>query len=461
MSSQQADRVPGSTAPAAILTGESQSQEREAEGWPSALVARVWVLVLVLTYTCSMLDRQILALMVDLIKADLLITDSQFGLLYGLSFAILYSTAGLFIGGLVDRFRRGRLIAVGAALWSLMTALCGLASRFSHLFAARVGVGVGEATVTPAAFSLLSDCFPPNRLGRALAIYMTGLALGSGLALILGGALIDVADEIAAAVPLFGGLATWQVVFLVVALPGFPLAVLLWMLPEPARRGQVDARVTGWREFFAFLTRHRALLLPLMTGLSSLSVVAYAMTSWAPAILIRVHGMAPDTTGVQLGAITMVGMTAGFLGGAWLAEVLDRKGVRNPAILMGYVCNILAVPCSIALWLAPTALTALAALLLMLICVYLPFSVGVAALQALTPNEMRGRVSALYLFLQSAVSSVLGALLPGAITDTVFAGDGLQTGASTGLVCGLFGIVGAMLFHAAVRQNSAAGAPDR
>ena len=159
--------------------------------WPPRKLAWSWVFALILAYMCSLADRQVLAMMVDPIRADLHISDSEFGLLHGLSFALLYCLVGLPAGTLIDRYPRRVIIASGIALWTVMTALCGTSRYFWQLFLARIGVGLGEGTLSPSAYSLLADCFPKERLGRAMSLYISGAAIGTGAAMMIGGSLIS------------------------------------------------------------------------------------------------------------------------------------------------------------------------------------------------------------------------------------------------------------------------------
>ena len=194
------------------------------------------VAVLMLAYVCSFVDRQVLALMVPAVRRDLGISDTQMSLLMGLSFALFYSILGLPIGRLADRSSRRRIIVWGIAVWSVMTALCGAARNYWQLFLARMGVGVGEAALSPPAYSLIADYFPKDRLGTAIGVYSLGIYLGSGLAMMLGG---WVTGRVAAAamwtLPLIGEVRPWQAVFFVIGLPGLLLALWVGTLREPAR----------------------------------------------------------------------------------------------------------------------------------------------------------------------------------------------------------------------------------
>jgi MFS family permease len=229
------------------------------------------LVLFVIVYVFNFIDRQIVSILAESIKADLELDDAQIGFLYGTAFAVFYSLFGIPLGRLADSWYRGRLMAIGLALWSSMTALSGFAQSYGVLAAARVGVGIGEASASPAAYSMIADYFPKERRATALSIYSSGLYIGGGIALPIGGFILaawarNFPD--AASAPL--GLAPWQAAFLAVGLPGLLLAAWIWSLKEPLR-GAIDGhpsdivRPNAWREF----GRELAAILPPLTLLSA------------------------------------------------------------------------------------------------------------------------------------------------------------------------------------------------
>jgi MFS family permease len=210
-----------------------------------------------LVHTLSFVDRQILSILAEQIKADLELTDAQLGFLYGTAFAIFYTLFGIPLGRLADRWRRGRLMAIGLALWSGMTMISGFASSYALLAIARLGVGVGEASASPSAISMQADLFPKRLRGRANAIYSTGVYVGAGLSLPLGGAISQAWNQTYGdAAPL--GLAGWQAAFIAVGFPGLLVAAWVWSLREPQRLGVhgepvATAYAGAWRSFAAEL----------------------------------------------------------------------------------------------------------------------------------------------------------------------------------------------------------------
>ncbi|MCI0489999.1 MAG: MFS transporter, partial [Blastocatellia bacterium] len=211
-----------------VETSQASVDESKASE-PSLRYAWYVVIILMVCYTLSFIDRQILSLLVKPIQRDLGINDTEMGLLQGAAFGIFYTLLGLPMGWLADRISRRNLIAVGVFFWSLTTALCAVAKSFGSLFFARMGVGVGEATLAPSAFSMISDYFPKERLGTALSVYAMGIFIGSGLANIVGGTVVgSVVDMPAVDLPVIGTIASWRLTFLIVGLPGILVGLLLY-----------------------------------------------------------------------------------------------------------------------------------------------------------------------------------------------------------------------------------------
>jgi MFS family permease len=316
---------------------------------PGGPYARYVLGVLIVVYVFNFLDRQILSILAERVKADLQVSDAQMGYLYGTAFAVFYAVFGIPLGRLADVWDRRRLIAWGLAFWSAMTALSGLAKSFTQLALARVGVGVGEASATPAAYSLLSDCFPPARRATALALYSTGIYIGTGLGLGLGGAIVDRWDAAWLGMAAPFGLRGWQVAFLVVGLPGLLLALWVNSLREPVR-GQADglpsapvprpSREFG-RELMAVVppfTLLRLWQLGAPATALALNVVAGLTLLLAALLLTRWLGNPAQWASLALGV---------YAAGAWMQTLAlrDRPGFalifRTPALHysnLGFAC---------------------------------------------------------------------------------------------------------------------------
>ncbi|MDB5714007.1 MAG: transporter [Sphingomonadales bacterium] len=390
-----------------------------AEAFPSARRANLTLALLLIAYIFSFLDRQILSLMVAPIRATLGINDFQVSLLQGLAFALFFVTAGLVLGRLADRFRRTWIIAAGIFLWSMMTIACGFASSFSMLFLARVGLGVGEAALAPAGFSLLADSFPPGRLVRATSIFSAGALLGGGLAFFVGGALIDYLGQMPPPL-IIGNLQPWQIAFVVVAIPSLLLVPILLLIPEPARGGGTQAPVK-LADLITYFWNRRADFAPfyLCTGL--LSILNYGGLSWFPTHLIRTFDLSPGRTGVLLGAIQLVGSLIGAVGGAALTEYFQRRG-RKDAHLRTVVVVALAAAVGFTAPFMPTLETTLIVWSFAIVTLGAYFGSIIAALQLMTPNNMRGANSALVLMFSTLIGLAVGTSLIGGLADIAFAG---------------------------------------
>ena len=311
-------------------------------------LSRAWyaVAVLSLAAVMSYIDRSILGMFVEPIKQDLAISDVQISLLQGLSFAICYSLAGIPLARLADRHNRIRLIAGGILVWSLMTAACGMATSFPELFMARMGVGIGEAVLIPASVSLLPDLFPRRYLGRANAVFTVGAGLGTGLALVLGGALLGIIApfDLTALGPRLDQ--PWRVIFLIVALPGLAIAaLLLFTVAEPARTGSATvAPDMNWSALRAFGRDHRLALLTITTGFLLASMASAGLLAWMPTFFHRAHGVPLREIGPQLGVIVLVFGLSGNVAGGFLVDYLFARGlVDAPLRLAAGVAVLLAV----------------------------------------------------------------------------------------------------------------------
>jgi len=253
----------------------------QAPGRGQALYA---LLVLLLAYILSFVDRNVMAVLIGPIRADFDISDFQYSLLHGFAFSMFYIFLGLPIARLADRGSRKWVVTAGVLVWSVMTCLCGFARGFASLFLARVGVGVGEAALSPPAYSLLSDYFSEESLPRAMAVYTLGITIGGGLAYIIGGAVYDYFSQPGAVVPpLLGELRPWQITFVIVGLPGVLLVALLAAMAEPPRRGaqprEGDYRIA---EVAAHLRSRWQAYTSLVVGVSLLAVLGYGTMAWYP-----------------------------------------------------------------------------------------------------------------------------------------------------------------------------------
>ena len=274
-------------------------------------ITYAWYVVGLLTLAniSSFLDRQILALLIVPIKRDLHLSDTKVSLLMGLSFALFYTLFGVIISRLADSTNRRNVIMGGIAMWSLFTALCAGVKNYSQFFLARMGVGVGEATLSPSAYSMISDYFPKRKLGMALSIFSAGIFLGSGLALIIGSTLVaSLPQEGRVVVPLFGEIYHWQKLFLLIGLPGFVISLLLFTVKEPLRKGilrigNTQEKKLPLREAFKIVFAHPKTFLGICIGTAFTAIVTYGCTAWIPTYFYRTFEWPVPKTGFIFGLV--------------------------------------------------------------------------------------------------------------------------------------------------------------
>ncbi|MFK7954875.1 MAG: spinster family MFS transporter [Lysobacterales bacterium] len=399
------------------------------ENYPSSGYAWYVVTVLTLAYVISFIDRQILALLVGPIKADLNLTDTQISLLMGLAFGVFYTLMGIPLGRLADRKSRRLIIAAGITVWSFMTAACGLAKGYGQLFLARVGVGVGEASLSPSALSLISDYFPEHKRGRAIGFYQSGISIGAGIAMILGGAVIGFATAGGETVlPLIGSVKPWQLVFMLVGLPGLGVALLLFTVREPKRRGLLKTGTEDQALPLRFVVRYlwdrKRAFGQLFVGMSVVTIVGYAYFSWVPTMFIRTFGWTIGEVGLAYGILLLITGPLGVNGAGWLADYLFQKGHSDAhlkTVLIGVLITLLSAPL---MPLMPTATSALIMLVPASIGPAMSTATGASALMMITPNQMRGQTSAVYLFVISILGLTVGPTAVALITDYVYADEG-------------------------------------
>jgi MFS family permease len=419
-------------------------QPTQQPDWPPATRAWALVFVLLAAYAIAFVDRQILSLLVEPVRRDLAISDTQFSLLAGVAFTLFYSVMGIPCAWLADRGSRRNLVFVSMLFWSAMTAACGFAASFATLFAARIGVGIGEAGLSPAAYSMISDSFAPERRARAIGAYNIGAIGGVGIAFIIGGSVVQWAiNAPPIELPGIGVLAPWQLAFLLVSLPGPLLALLLLAFREPKRQEGVRAPTDGAPEFTAFL-RERGLLFALIAvgfSLVGVSLVAYLM--WTPAFMVRRHGWDIGTVGLVYGSILIVGCTSGILIGSAWAERLLARGQRDAFLRVGLVGALTSLPFAIAAPFAPSGEWAMACLAAMALFYGLTQGMPAAALQAIAPNRVRARTMALFLLTANIVSFTIGPTGAALISDYVLR-DPTQIGVAIAMLCAVVVPLGAL-----------------
>jgi MFS family permease len=374
-----------------------------------------------LAYIVSYADRTILSLLIEPIKADLDLSDVQISLLLGPAFGIFYTTLGLPLGWLADRRSRRGIIAVGITLWCAMTAASGLARNFVQLFLARIGVGVGEATLSPAALSLISDYFPRDKALRAIGFYFMAQSLGGGLAYLVGGqVVVSVAAASTILVPLVGELKAWQVTFLVVGLPGLLLALLMLTVKEPLRRGHAGtAGAMPVGQVVAFLRERWRAYGALFVGNSAVTIQGYAYF-WLPVLFERRWGWDVGTFGLYFGIVLAVCGVGGILAGSQLSAVLYRRGYIDAPYRTTVLGLLITIPAATLMPLMPSGEAALALMVPAIAGVSVASASGAAAVVHIAPAELRAQASAGYFLVINVLGLFLGPTSVAVMTDYVF-----------------------------------------
>lgn len=430
----------------------------EAPAQPGGTYAWWVVTVLILAYAFSFIDRQALTLMVDPIRKTLHITDTQLSLLHGFAFALFYTILGVPIGRMVDQKRRTFIIAAGIVLWSVMTALCGLARNFTQMFLARIGVGVGEAALSPGAYSLIGDWFPPEQRTLAMSLYLSAAYVGSGLATMIGGALI--ASMPAVEAPLVGHLEPWQAVFVAIGLPGVLVAALVLTLREPARTSVKAGVQPHFGEVLRHMGRHRMAYATLIIGYALFGLLWNGSVAWLPTYFMRTFGWTTAEVGVRYGLIVAIGGVLGAVAGGGIASTMRQRGRTDANVRIGLIALVVTAPAGLVATLAGDQWTAFAFTFVFLFGCSMPFGAAAAAVQEITPNQMRGQVSAIYLLALSLVGMGFGPTLVAAFTDQVFASD-VAVGKSLALMQAIAGPVsGVILWLACGAYRKAVAAVD-
>ena len=399
------------------------------DGYPSPVYSWYVIFILYLAYTLSFVDRTILVFLVDPIRHDLQITDFQYSLIQGAAFSIFYGVLGIPIGLLADRRSRRAIAGIGIGLWSLMTGLCGLTGTFWQLFSARIGVGVGEAALSPSAISIISDYFPPEKRGLPINVFSAGVQTGAGLANIFGGFVAAyTATAGATTIALLGTLRPWQLSFVIVALPGLLVVLLMLTVREPVRRERLSQtrHATALEAFLhavKYLSEHWVVYVTLMVGASFTAMAAYGTFSWAPTMFRRVYGWNMARIGLDIGIITIVLGTGGLALSGALAGVLIKRGHKAVYSKLMIAAAVVAILPGALLVVGHNPYWSMACFAILVLCLSAPVGLVQAALQSVTPNEMRGQVIAIYMLVVTVLGNTVGASAVAGFTDYVFHND--------------------------------------
>lgn len=404
------------------------------DAYPHRAYAWFAVFVFFLAATLSYTDRLILNLMVDAIRADLHISDTGISLLQGVAFAALYACLGLPLGRYADRHNRRNLVIAGVAVWSICTALCGLAQSFGQMFLVRVGVGIGEAALAPAAISMIADYFPPHRRGTAISLFLAGMVAGAGAANIIGGALLGaIGDGLLAHVPGLAGIAPWRAVFLILSVPGLLIIALMLFVREPRRRDRLsDAGAASIATVVDYLRLNRRTFGLMLTAFALLQVVDYAINSWFPAHLMRRFAWTPVEVGTTLGVIGISCGLIGALAGGVLVDFVQSRGYIDAKVRVVTIATTLLLP-ALLFPLLPTATSAIALFVGYTLVMSMMGAAGIGAVQDVAPSDMRGLMVSLQAFIYTLLGLGAGPTLVALTTDHILR-DPAKVGVSIVLV---------------------------
>jgi MFS family permease len=411
--------------------------------YPRSRTAWTMTILLTLAYILSYVDRAILGLLVQPIKADLHISDEQVGYLIGWAFGLFYATIGLPLGWLADRRRRTWIVSAGVALWSVATILSGMARSFSHLFLARMGVGVGEATLSPCAMSLIGDSFPPEKRGKPVGLYSAALAVGAGIASLIGAAVLGMTKgggDIL--LPILGAVRPWQFALIIVGFPGLLLAPLFLLLPEPLRRTPAGTPQSGFGDALRTVGRQIGsfggvtLLVAVMTTIAysqQFNAAGFARTfGWQAAQYAKVNGI----INLIVGPLTVI--SVGMLADRWRAS--GRKDAAFRLLVLGFVPML---PASAVPLFMPSPALAFAVLAVSSMAIGTVTAAGIIALLDIAPANLRGQIVALYYMAISIAGLGLGPPTVGILSTRVFGEANLRYATATVPI--LYGVIPLLL----------------
>ncbi len=385
-----------------------------------------WIALFILTLAnvSSFIDRQILSLLVKPIKRDLHLSDTEVSLLMGLSFAIFYTLFGILIGRLADAKNRRNIIIVGITIWSGMTALCAGVGTFLQFFMARLGVGVGEATLAPSAYSMIADMFPKKRLATALSLYSMGIFWGSGLAMLIGSGIVaKMPAEGMSIVPIFGEIFPWQKIFLYVGIPGLFIALLLFFVKEPERKNALE--VNGFTkklslgESLKIIFKYKKAYLLICFATAFGALVNYGTNAWVPTFIVRTYGWEVHRAGFFYGLVLVLSSMAGVIFGGWYADKLTKAGRADGRIRVALIGMSMALSGFLIPFL-PKAEWVLLAIAIPAFGTSAPFGATTAAIQEIMPNQVRALASSIFLFILNLIGIGLGPTLVALFTDYLF-----------------------------------------
>lgn len=383
-----------------------------------------WTTLTLLTvaYVFSFIDRMAVSVIVEPMRLDLGLSDIQIGLLQGAAFSVFYAVFGLPLGRLADLYNRRLIIIVGLCLWSLATAVSGLASGFALLFLARCLVGVGEASLSPSALSMFADMFSSKKLGRAVGIYTAGSIFGAGIALLVGGAIYSYyASFEALRAPFLGEIEAWQATFFAIGLPGLLLAVAIYVfIDEPPRRKREEA--TPLKSVIRYLIDNWRDFLPLLALYTLPSCLGYAFFGWTVPYLVRSFGLEPGTAGALFGGVMLTAGVAGPIASGFVADFVQTRYRSITVFHVLGIFYVLGIVGGIGAYLPLPLPVAMAFMAILAFGFTSTFALPMLQLQRRSPARMRGLVTAITLMSGALCGMSLGPLLVPIVSGALFDG---------------------------------------
>jgi MFS family permease len=417
----------GDEATPLIPAGAPPAPAAASPEWPAPRAAWYAVCLIAFISVLSNIDRGVISLLVQPIKRDLQISDTQMGILIGFAFSFFYMLVGLPMSRLTDVANRKLILTAGLSIWSLATALTSLAYNYTTLFIARGIVGAGESVKGPTSMSMISDLVPRQKLPRAMSIYSMGIAGGIAASMIIGGVVLELVEDITPMqVPVIGTLRDWQLVFLTCGIPGLVVAAIFFLtVKEPTRKGRKVKGSVPLPEVARFVWSHKRVYIPLFLSLAIGAIEAFGLMAWRVAFFERTHGWTPNQVGPLLGTAALLTVPLGLFLGTMIAERLDRRKIPDAMIRLCLYSNFITVPAALAVPLMPSPWLSFAFIIVGGIGNAIGSPGQNSAIQIITPNEMRAQLTALYLFTISVIGAGVGPLVVALITDYVFVDESM------------------------------------
>ena len=393
-----------------------------SSSWPKPIYAWFFTSILLFAYIISFIDSQMINYLVVPIKEDMGLTDFEISFIQGWGFVLAYVIFSIPFGRIVDKVNRVRVLIGGIVIWSVATAACGFSKNSWQLVLSRSGVGAGEAALTPASWSIISDLFPVERRSFPMSIYLMGPYIGQGLSLLFGAQILRIYNE---PVTLLESIIIqpWQIIFLIIAVPGIILGLFMFTLKDPERKeGLTGDREENEsiKEVFSYVIKNIGAYMPLLVGSAFIIVLLYGLQSWVPTFLHRIHGWEHTRIGDQYGLVALFAGSLGVISGPVFERYLTKLNFNPPIIILCIITSVALTIFGPITFLALNSEFVLIGIFITSFFITFPLALFATSLQNITPNQYRGVVSGLYVFTVNIVGYGLGPMVVAFFTDKVF-----------------------------------------